>query len=634
MPFKLEPAELAFDAGGQRAADSHQLQARQVFLAGNQLPPRWAGAPQFTIVECGFGFGLNFLATWQAWRGDPNRCARLHYVAVEKHPFTRESLALLHARYPALAELSSALQTIWPQLVPGLQRLQFDGGQVTLTLAFADIAVLNDLRLGADAFYLDGFAPEHNPEMWRARVMQSLARLARPGATFATYTTGKSVRDALAGAGFAVEKRPGFCGKRYMLVGRYAPRWTPRHAPPATPMWTGHRAIVIGAGIAGAAAAERLAARGWQIELIERNEKAAAEASGLHAGAFHPQLSADDNLLARLTRAGFLYALQRWTALEAAGHSLQWQRCGVLRLAQDAADGAQRAASMRQLAYPPQYAAQVTAADASLLANCKLGFGGWWFPEGGWMRAASLVHAQLAAIPQLTAHFGVEVHALKREAELWHALDSDGGTIAAAPVVILANAHDAARLTDFAQPLASLRGQLTYLPESTMPGLRAVLTGDGYLLPAIDGIAIAGATVDFADDDTAPRTSAHLRNLRALERMLPGSTAQLDAAMLDGAVGFRCAAPDRLPLIGAVPDLVSAHQQTGALTGAHAPDLPRLPGLYAACAYGSRGLLWAALAGEVIASLINGEPPPLQASLLDAIDPGRFALKRLRRSQL
>jgi tRNA 5-methylaminomethyl-2-thiouridine biosynthesis bifunctional protein len=647
MPFMLAPATLAFDADGMPFSpayddiyfspgdDSPTAQAHHVFLGGNGLPERWANKNAFTIVECGFGLGLNFLATWQAWRDDPRRCERLHFVSVEKHPFAREDLRTLHARHPALEPLASQLHEVWPQLVPGVHRMHFEERRVVLTLVFSDVAdAVADLRLGADAFYLDGFAPDRNAEMWTPRVMQGLARLARPGATLATYTTARTVRDALADAGFAAEKRPGYGTKRDMLAGRFAPRWTQRRPPPPIPWWPERRAMVIGAGLAGTAVCERLAARGWQIELIERNAAPAAEASGLHAGVFHPQPAMDDNVLARLTRAGFLHALQRWKALEADGHSLRWQRCGVLRVAQDDEEETRLQVIMQALGYPESYAAYLPREAASLHANRTLTAGAWWFPEGGWIRPSSLVAAQLAATPRLVTHFGVAVHELRRDGEMWQALDGNGKTIASAPVVVLATAHEATRLADFAQPLALLRGQLSYLPETALPDLRSVLIGAGYVVPAVDGIAIAGATTDFDDTDAELQPSGQQQNLAGLERILPGSTAGLDAGALTGAVGFRCISPDRLPLIGAVPDVQAARAQSAALTGAHAPDLPRLAGLYTACAYASRGLVWAALAGELIADLITGAPPPLEKSLIDAIDPGRFVLKRVRRGQL
>jgi len=193
-------------------------QARHVFLAGNELPARWARRERYVILETGFGFGLNFLVTWRAWKEDPHRCRRLHFVSVEKHPFPRAELRALHQRYPELKEEATALHADWPPLVSGAHRLEF--GDVVLTLFFADIAVLRDVRASADAIYLDGFAPAKNPDMWTHQVMRAVSRVTASGATVATWSVAGGVRDALEATGFAVEKHAGFGGKREMLTAR------------------------------------------------------------------------------------------------------------------------------------------------------------------------------------------------------------------------------------------------------------------------------------------------------------------------------------------------------------------------------------------------------------------------------
>jgi tRNA 5-methylaminomethyl-2-thiouridine biosynthesis bifunctional protein len=644
LAAKLDPAPLAFDACGTpfssvyndiyHSAESGPGQARHVFIEGNGLPERWAHASAFTIVETGFGLGLNFLATWQAWRADPHRCQRLHFVSIEKHPFERDALTALHARYPEFVPLATQLQSAWPQLVPGLQRRYFDNGRVTLTLAFGDVAVvLPQLRLGADAFYLDGFAPERNREMWTPQVMKALARLAKDEATLATYTTARPVRDALTDAGFTVGKHRGFGRKREMLTACFAPRWPRKHTPPPMPKWPERNALVIGAGLAGAAAAERLAAHGWRVEVIERHAQPAVEASGMPAGIVHPHLSPDDCLLSRFTRAGFLYALDHWQALQAAGSNFEWQRCGVLQIADNASEEARMTQMLSTLGYPASYVQYLPREKAGELAGCRVVGGGWWFPNGGWLRATELVAAQLAATQNLVTNFNTEVHTLVHQNERWTALARDGAVIATAPVVILANAHDAARLTEIGAPLQRIRGQLTLFAAAALSGLPAVVGGGGYVVPKENGMAIAGASYDLDAEDPTPHAAEHALNFEHVTRLLPDIMPP-QSAVRGGNVGFRCVAPDRMPLIGALPDIAATYARAAELTGAQLADLPRLPGLYGAFGYASRGLTWAALGGELIASMVEGEPLPLEGALVDAVDPGRFVLKQVRRGKL
>ena len=616
--MNIESAVLAFDGNGTpfsktfddvyHSANSGPGQARHVFLGGNELPGRWRGRESFTILETGFGLGINFLATWQAWRDDPARPARLHYVSIEKHPFRRDDLQQLHARYPDFAVVSPLLLAAWPLPLAGSHHLHFDDERVTLTLIFDDVAqALPRVRGGVDAFYLDGFSPQKNAAMWEPRVIQSLARLARADATLATYTTARTVKDGLTQAGFVHERSAGFGSKRDMLAARYRPHWQPRHAPPETPAWPRRHAIVIGAGIAAG--------------------------SGMHAGAFHPLLARDDSIAARLTRAGFLYALQRWAALERTGHTPDWQRCGLLQLAENHDDLLRMQDTIAALDLPPDYARMVDATVATTLAGVGLRNGGYWFPQGGWMRAGSLAAACLACADNVSAvatHYGNSVDRLERRGDEWLALAADGSVIAAAPVVVLANAGDATRLVEFAHPLQLIRGQVAHLNgQVTAP--QVVMTGTGYLLPAIDGVTLAGASYDFDDGDPLPHAAGRAQIAAQLRQMLDREFNIDDA---DGRVGFRCVAVDRLPLVGAVADVVAARANASALSGAQPADLPRLPGLYSAIAYGSRGLVWSGIAAELLACQLEGNVLPLEGDLVDAIDPGRFVIKRLRHGAL
>ena len=554
-------------------------QARHVFLGGNDLPARWARRERYVILETGFGFGLNFLVTWRARQDDPHRCRRLHFVAVEKHPFALGDLRALHERYPELKEEASALHSAWPPLVSGVHRLEF--GDVVLTLVFADIAVLRDLRMSADAIYLDGFAPAKNPEMWTHQVMRHLSRLAAPDATLATWSVAAPVREALRVTGFAVEKRAGFADKREMLVATKN-----RDSPQKnrdSPYFSQRNAVVIGAGVAGAAVCERLCARGWEVALYERHAAPAQEASGNHAGAFHPVLTPDDSIFARLTRAAFLYALPYWERLP----GVQRDRCGVLQLARsDKELGSQREA-VRGL--PPEYAQFVSREEASDHAGVPVAAAGLWFPQGGWLKPRTLVQAQLDACgARLHRHFGVTLEELPR-----------------APVVILANAGEAPKLCPVPNlRLRRVRGQLTYVPEDALEPPHVVVLRGGMVLPATDGVCVAGATYDLEDPQSALREEDHAGNLERLRGILGVEV----RAPVEGRVGFRAVTPDRLPVVGKIAD-----------------------GVYGAFAYGSRGLVWAALAAELIASELDGEPLPIEGALGDAMDPGRFKRRAVSR---
>jgi tRNA 5-methylaminomethyl-2-thiouridine biosynthesis bifunctional protein len=615
-------------------------QARYVFLRGNSLPERWQGRRTFTVLETGFGMGINFLVTWAEWRADPSRCERLHFVSTEKHPFTLDDLRSVYAKTlsdPGIADLAQALADAWPMLVPGTHRLEFDDGRVVLTLVFGDAAeTLPALRLTADAFYLDGFAPARNPELWSPAIFKSLARMAGEGATIATYSSAGEIKRALTQNGFEYRKVDGFGWKRAMLQGHFAPRWrVRRHEPPAPLAVEERHAVVIGAGLAGCAVIERLAARGWRVTSLERHASVAQDASGNPAGVFHPMISRDDSVASRVTRAGFLYALRRWAELERAGHRLVRGGQGLLQIAADDDEARAMSEAIAAFGYPTDYVRPVSADEAQQLAGTPLTRGGWYFPHGGWIDPASLCAAQLAAAgDRLERRFGVEVARLERSGRQWTVFDTAGNAVVRAPVVIVAGAHEAARIAGLQHaPTRSIRGQLSLLPSGTVPPLGLPVIGEGYAVPLADGVTLTGATYELDDPDTSLRADGHRENLERVAQMMPAFSNAIDdaqAARLAGRVAFRCVTSDRMPMIGQLADEARAAQDAHRLRGAWPLDLPRTDGVYGAFAYGSRGLVWAALGAELIASQIEGEPWPLERDLAEDIDPARFLLRALR----
>ncbi|NML32164.1 bifunctional tRNA (5-methylaminomethyl-2-thiouridine)(34)-methyltransferase MnmD/FAD-dependent 5-carboxymethylaminomethyl-2-thiouridine(34) oxidoreductase MnmC [Paraburkholderia antibiotica] len=653
MTDPLIPAVLAFRDNGSpfsplyddiyHSAVGALEQAHYVFLGGNALPERWQRRRIFTVLETGFGMGINFLVTWAAWRSDPSRCERLHFVSTEKHPFSAADLRHVHATTfsdPLVAELADALANAWPMLVPGTHRLEFDDGRVVLTLIFADAAEsLPTLRLRADAFYLDGFAPAKNPELWSPAIFKSLARVAGEDATFATYSSAGEIKRALTQCGFEYRKVDGFGWKRAMLVGRFAPRWrVRRYEPPAPFAPLAHQerhAVVIGAGLAGCAVIERLAARGWRVSSLERHATLAQDASGNPAGVFHPMISRDDSVASRVTRAGFLYALNRWNALERAGHPLARGTQGLLQIAADNAEAHAIGDAIAAFRYPSDYVTPVSATDAARLAGMPLARGGWWFPRGGWIDPASLCAAQFAAAGDLLErHFGVDVARIERSGGEWSVFDVAGKVVARAPVVIVAGAHEAARIAGLHHaPTRSIRGQLSLLPAASVAPLALPVIGEGYAVPLANGVTLTGATYELDDPDTSLRVEGHRENIERVAQMLPAFAGALDSAplaTLAGRVAFRCVTSDRMPMVGQLADEAAAARDAARLRGAWPLDLPRAEGLYGAFAYGSRGLVWAALGAELIASQIEGEPWPLERDLAEDIDPARFLLRGLR----
>ncbi|MEZ0237993.1 MAG: tRNA (5-methylaminomethyl-2-thiouridine)(34)-methyltransferase MnmD, partial [Methylophilaceae bacterium] len=286
--------------------ESGIAETRYVFLEQNRLRERWHSLADkvFTIAETGFGTGLNFLCAWQLWMETAPPNARLHFVSTEKFPLSHADLERALALWPELASLSTALLEQYRRIVPGWQQLSFDDGRITLTLLIGDAReTLPQLRASVNAWFLDGFAPAKNPEMWQQELLREIARLSAPGCTISTFTSVGAVRRGLEAVGFRMEKIAGFGNKWAMLRGEY-----PHGNASRQPLQ--RHAIIIGGGIAGTSSAYSLALRGWQVTLIERHADLAQEASGNPQGVLYPRLSGHDIPLSRVAQNGYLYTLR------------------------------------------------------------------------------------------------------------------------------------------------------------------------------------------------------------------------------------------------------------------------------------------------------------------------------------
>ncbi|MCY1334587.1 tRNA 5-methylaminomethyl-2-thiouridine biosynthesis bifunctional protein MnmC [compost metagenome] len=619
-------------------------ETRHVFLDGNDLARRFAELPaggRFTIGETGFGTGLNFLCAWQLFERCAPADARLQFVSVEKFPLTRDDLQRALALWPELAPLANQLLEQYVAVHPGFQRFNLAGGRVVLTLQVGDaLDCLPELDARIDAWFLDGFAPAKNPDMWSPALFAQLARLSGPGTSLATFTSAGFVRRALKEAGFAIRRTPGFGKKWEMSQGRFQGQASDSAKPwYARPHFAPQRreALVIGAGLAGCATAASLAARGWQVTLLERHGEPAREASGNPQGVLYLKLSAHGTPLSRLILSGFGHTRRLLQRLEQ-GHD--WQACGVLQLAFDAKE-AQRQAKLAE-AFPSDLLHSLDQTAAEALAGVALPAGGLFYPEAGWVHPPALCRL-LAGHPNIRLLPHSEALELRREDGLWCA-HADNRLLAAAPVAVLAGAAEVLRFPQAAElQLKRIRGQISRLPATAeSANLGTVLCAEGYVAPPRDGEHTLGASFDFHSTDLTPTAAEHAGNLELLEEISPDlgrrlHVAELDPARLEGRAAFRCTTPDYLPIVGPLADS-AAFAEAYAVLAKDARQVPEVPapwldGLYVNSAHGSRGLITAPLSGELLAAWLDDEPLPVPRAVAEACHPNRFALRRLIRGQ-
>ncbi|MCE5363773.1 bifunctional tRNA (5-methylaminomethyl-2-thiouridine)(34)-methyltransferase MnmD/FAD-dependent 5-carboxymethylaminomethyl-2-thiouridine(34) oxidoreductase MnmC [Pseudomonas anguilliseptica] len=619
-------------------------ETRYVFLANNQLPERFAALTadqQLVIGETGFGTGLNFLCAWQLFEQHAARAARLHFVSVEKYPLSKADLQRALALWPELAPYAEQLLAQYVALHPGFQRLVFAGGRIVLTLLIGDaLALFSQLDAQVDAWFLDGFAPAKNPDMWTPELFAELARLSHAGTTIGTFTSTGYVRRRLNDAGFKMKRVPGLGKKWEVLKGSFIgePKAAekPWFARPPQPAGT-RTALVIGAGLAGCATAASLAQRGWQVTLLERHAAIAQEASGNPQGVLYLKLSAHHTTLSRLIVSGYGHSRR---LLEQLDKGANWDNCGVLQLAFDAKE-TQRQAQLAA-AFPADLLTNLNKSAAEAKAGIPLPAGGLFYPDAGWVHPPALC-ALLSQQPNIQLQLHQEALELRRDGDRWQAWNGEQ-LLASASVAVLASAAEIKGFTQSADlPLKRIRGQISRLPATAASrALNTVVCAEGYVAPARQDEHTLGASFDFNSDDLSLNSADHASNLQLLEDISPELSSALNAAALDpehlqGRAAFRCTSPDYLPIVGPLADAIAFAEAYSVLSkdARQVPDTPCpwLDGLYINSGHGSRGLITAPLSGELIAAWLNDEPLPVPADVAQACHPNRFALRALIRNK-
>jgi tRNA 5-methylaminomethyl-2-thiouridine biosynthesis bifunctional protein len=593
LAMSQPPSPVIFDADGlprsRRFGDVYfsreggLAESRAVFLAGCDLPRRWTGRRRFTVAELGFGTGLNILALLDLWRAQRPPDGQLSLFSVEAEPLTAEDAARSLAAWPELADFAALLLARWPGRRRGFHRVDLTEFNATLDVAVMDAAAALDVWSGrADAWFLDGFAPAVNPAMWTHELMALVASRSAPAAVAATYTVAGQARRALAAAGFALERRPGFGGKRERLEASLP--GGPAAAAPAAP-----RVAIVGAGIAGAALARAFRLQGVDARVFD-GEGRGAGPSGNPAALMTPRLDAGLGDAAQLHAQAFAHAAALYRDVEGAliGMGVLQLEAGPRdadRFAKIAASGLFESGALTLRDAEAVRAALGETAPAALALEAALVI------APARVLAAWLPTVELTAVARLDAVDGN-----------WRLLDASGDLLAEADVVCLANGAALPALWPQA-PIQPVRGQLSWVRGVASP---AVAWG-AYVAPMRDGV-VFGATHDRDDASNDRRAEDDARNLAAIAARLPGLAARLAGRPIESRASVRATTPDRMPLAGQIA-----------------------PGAFVLGGLGSRGFSLAPVLADHIAALALGAPSPLPLPLARTVAPNRFAERRARR---
>ncbi|WP_261872773.1 bifunctional tRNA (5-methylaminomethyl-2-thiouridine)(34)-methyltransferase MnmD/FAD-dependent 5-carboxymethylaminomethyl-2-thiouridine(34) oxidoreductase MnmC [Vibrio rarus] len=645
-------------------------ETRYVFLTQNHIPERWHNYDQrrFVIAETGFGTGLNFLALCKEFaqfreQHPQSPLTELHFISFEKFPVTLADLQQAHLAWPELAHYAAELQQNYPLALSGCQRFYVADGAITVDLWLGDIKdTLPQVPTYAegivDAWFLDGFAPSKNPEMWNQDLFNGMVTLAKQHCTVATFTAAGFVRRGLIEAGFDMKKVKGFAHKREMIVGTLREKQAYSNISPLfdRPPLCGHNlpnhdqdVAIIGGGIASACLAYSLVKKGIHVTLYCKDDALACGASGNQQGALYPLLNGEHNTVSQLFANGFVYARQFYSHLaNTVPFDHQW--CGVTQLLWKI-DEHKKLTKIVQGQFPCELVTAHNAQQTQAVSGLDCSYESLFYPQGGWLspqQCTQGIMQLLASSEQLTLKLHCDVAEIGKVTQAAHKqhhwqLTTSQGTYTHQAVVI-ANGHNFDQFSQAQRiPLGKVKGQVSHIPTTQqLEKLNTVLCYDGYLTPKSPlNQHCIGASYDSRNINVDYDEQAQLQNAKKLQQCLPQQPwpAEVDVSDHQSRQGIRSVSRDHLPFAGNVGQFNQILEQYAHLADRYPRNKPepskvsQYRNLYCFVGLGSRGLTSAPLVAEILASQMLGYPMPASTELLEALHPSRMWVRKLRKGR-
>ncbi|HPF77738.1 MAG TPA: bifunctional tRNA (5-methylaminomethyl-2-thiouridine)(34)-methyltransferase MnmD/FAD-dependent 5-carboxymethylaminomethyl-2-thiouridine(34) oxidoreductase MnmC [Alphaproteobacteria bacterium] len=562
------------------SAENGLEETAHVFLRGNNLPAAWEGKPSFTIAETGFGTGLNFFSVWKLFEEHASADQTLDFISVEKYPLSPQEIKqALEPWQEFLGNRVDLFLAQYPLRIAGFHRVKLTP-QITLTLIFDDINLaFPQLEAKVDCWFLDGFTPAKNPDMWSDIVFREMARLSAAGASYATFTAAGDVRRALASAGFSVQKQKGFGHKRDMIAGRY----DGQEKPSKQPLKKGARIAIIGGGLAGTSCAYVLKQYGYDPVIYEAADTLASGASGNTLGLYNPRFSKlRDNLSDFFAPA---YA-QFIRTVKQMGDAVNYVPCGALHLMNDPDKETRYRAMAKNWLWHENHIAVLSSAQASEIAGIKIDYDALYLPDSGSVSPQKLCEFYARDIE---VHFNSEIDDLSKFTE-------DAIILTCGPAI---------KDFDFLSwlPLDAVRGQVTKITSTeNTKNLKCNLHYGGYISKAYEGSHMIGATFEKWVRHTEVTEENHQDNVMNLKKNVAIFQNE-DFEITAGRAGMRAATNDRFPVVGAVPE----HDN-----------------MFISAAFGSHGLVGSVMAAHYLADLLRSGPFCLPIETSNALIPKRF----------
>ncbi|MGB1262886.1 MAG: bifunctional tRNA (5-methylaminomethyl-2-thiouridine)(34)-methyltransferase MnmD/FAD-dependent 5-carboxymethylaminomethyl-2-thiouridine(34) oxidoreductase MnmC [Cognaticolwellia sp.] len=630
-------------------------QSECVFIAGNNIHSRLANSTgTFVIAETGFGTGLNFLLTLKIFQQlTKNNTGRLHFISVEKYPLSKAQLAQSLEILPQLAECSQQLLAQYPEQPNGNISLSFLDNKVTLQLIFDDATTgLSSLNLAkhgrdpnsysplVDAWFLDGFAPAKNPDMWQPELFQQIGRLSKEQATLATFTVSGKVKRQLMQAGFRVEKRTAMGKKSEMLAGVFQQNPQSGKGYQQRPVITKPQHVsIIGGGIASACAAYALTKSGVKVTVYCQDFSVAQGASSNHIGAVYPLLHQQADEISLFYQQAFEYAVNTYQDITKQGYHFAHDWCGLLEISYKPALALRQEHIASSTVWSKKLIHSVDSEQASQLAGIALEHGGLFFPKAGWLSPPQLVK-QLFKVAESTNRLRIEtgckINNISQQPDGKWLLHSDSQHYQASTLIYCGGAQGIPLNIIKQLPLSSVRGQVSSMASNEkVKNLSTVICHKGYLTPANKNLHCIGATFEKDNFDIEPKVDEDHYNLNMLDKCLPGLTAWQIGDVVSSKARLRCMTPDHLPMVGAMPDIAAHKLQYAHLSKdkrwRYHQQAPVIDNLYIMTGLGARGLCTAPLLADILCADICGTPYPLDNEQLFNLAPNRFVIRDIIR---
>jgi len=565
------------------SAEDGLAETKHVFLDGNGLPGSWEDKKAFTICETGFGTGLNFLSVWKLFEETTKLDQTLDFISFEKYPLTPE--AIKDALSPWAEHFGERVELLcdeYPLRIAGFHRIKISP-QITLTLIFDDVNdAIPQLMASVDFWFLDGFTPAKNPEMWSETLYQNMARLSKAGTSYATFTAAGDVRRGLASAGFSVKKQNGFGRKRDMIFGQFEGE----NIEQINEHSIGKNIAIIGGGLAGTSCAYVLKQYGFNPVIYEREEALASGASGNSIGLYNPRFTAQRDAVSNFFAPAYAQLIRLARKLL---DKIDYNPCGALHLISTPEKKKRFERLVENWGWHDDHVAILSPEQASAIANIKIENDCLYLPDSGAVSPLKLCHAMAEDIEVKTLNNISDLSSIKADA------------------TILCNAYASKEFIDWL-PLETVRGQISEIKTPKgLENLNCNIHYGGYVSASKNGANILGATFQPWMDHTDVTQEDHDANRSKLIEALPflkdAGLKMEEINIKSGRASLRTATKDRFPAVGAVPNQEN---------------------VFISAAFGSHGVVGALQSAHYIADLLRAGPVCLPQETAQALAPQRF----------